>query len=324
MPFRLRRREPVADGMKRLARAQVRLVLACLTASEGPEPRQVHEARQRLKRLRAALRLLRGSLPQELASRGHAICRTTARSLSASRDAAVVQRTFKRLCESRKVARQVDVPAWERHLADVAHTLTAAVPNVTPTRPVVKPELIADLEAWHEEIARWPIHAGGWRLLAGGFEHTYRAGRRARREAALRWGAAEFHDWRKRVQDRWHHVRILRGMRRPELAQLAETHRRLARLLGRDHDWAMLGDWLNRAAGPEAERAVLKTHLTRAHDAVRRRALKLGARLWSQEPRRMEAEYHALWRAWHRQPYVVRVEPEEPEALPTAESVQSA
>jgi CHAD domain-containing protein len=290
MALKLRRREQADRGVRRLLLSQVQRIAKCVTAAPLTA-RHVHKARQYLKRLRALLRLLRRQVPDSLTTRGHDWCRTLAHSLAARRDATVLTQTLQRLRKKRR-AKLIDFDAWQSRLTEEA--------GEEETERSASFEALNGLQAWAEELARWPL-AEGWDLFAPGLARTYRAGRNAMILARSSGGDEDYHNWRKRVKDRWYQLALLRGMGQPKLGKYLAGLRRLAKQLGREHDLTMLIEKLAPLATAEQPSPESLVRLAeRARRSLRRRALRTGRRLYAVTPRRDLKRLHRFWRAWRR------------------------
>ena len=88
MPYRLKRKESIAHGIRRVANEQFRAAEGELRTFRSPE--LVHSARKRLKMLRAVLRLVRPALDDATFDRENLALRDSGRLLSAQRDADVL------------------------------------------------------------------------------------------------------------------------------------------------------------------------------------------------------------------------------------------
>lgn len=289
MGLRLRRRESVAEGWRRLLQAHVARLRDCVLA-EPLTAKQVHQARQRLKQIRALLRLLRGHLPSQVRDEGREWCRRLAGSLASSRDATVLADTLQRLAECSPEA-ELDPAKW--------HCRLLPAPDGEHISPQPDLEALDKLCEWASQAPLWPLPKAGWRLLAPGLRRTYRAGRRAFRLARDSGQDEDFHEWRKRVKDRWYQLAFLRRMRgglvRSQLASL----RRLAKKLGREHDLTMLVDRLGTLELTSEVEALIQL-ARQAQQPLRRRALRLGAKLYRTAPRQALAELHVCWRRWRK------------------------
>lgn len=289
MGLRLRRRESVAEGWRRLLSAHVARLHDSVLAMPL-KAKHVHQARQRLKQIRALLRLLRRQLPPQITEEGREWCRRLAGSLASSRDATVLTKTLSRLAEHFPEAK-LRILNWQLQLPQE--------PEGEQAQP--KPDLEAydKLCEWVSQAELWPLPKGGWRLLAPGLRRTYRSGRRAFRQARDSGQDEDFHEWRKRVKDRWYQLAVLRRMRaEPVRTQLASL-RSLAKKLGREHDLTMLVDYLAKhESDPEAQAVAALARQAQA--PLRREALRLGAKLYRATPRQVLVELHSCWRRWRR------------------------
>jgi hypothetical protein len=120
----------------------------------------------------------------------------------------------------------------------------------------------------------------------------YGRARRAFRAATDEPSTEALHEWRKRVKDRLHAARLF-AERWPERRARDEPRLdRLGDLLGRDHDYAVLAERLPERSGPARR---LACRLERKRATLRRRAFKLGARLFGEKPKRVR-------RAWTEGP----------------------
>jgi hypothetical protein len=147
--------EPLADGLRRMAVAQLDLAIELLGG--GADERAVHETRKAIKRLRALLRVLRGELGERAYERENAALRGIARSLSQARDTAVMLATLDALIERhpRRLARRRGVRALRRRLAEEA----ARVQRQTLAAPGERAELLGELHALRWRISAWPLPA---------------------------------------------------------------------------------------------------------------------------------------------------------------------
>src|SRR5262245_41224637 len=91
MSFRLKRRERIDRGIRRVAEAELDRVRRDLRRVRGQE--SVHDVRKRLKKLRALLRLVRTDLDPSIFDRENTAFRDVGRQLAVIRDADVLVTT---------------------------------------------------------------------------------------------------------------------------------------------------------------------------------------------------------------------------------------
>src|ERR1700690_4419144 len=96
MSFQLKRKESVSDGIRRIVKREIGTALEQL-ASRGQSDEAVHEARKCLKKVRAALRLVRDELGGPAYRRENFALRDAARPLTEVRDATMLVETLERL-----------------------------------------------------------------------------------------------------------------------------------------------------------------------------------------------------------------------------------
>jgi hypothetical protein len=76
--------------------------------------------------------------------------------------------------------------------------------------------------------------------LVDGLETTYRKARKAMRKAYAKPSDEAFHAWRKSTQRHWRHMQLLSHAWPEALMARAGEAKELSRLLGEDHDYAVL------------------------------------------------------------------------------------
>jgi hypothetical protein len=132
-------------------------------------------------------------------------------------------------------------------------------------------------------------------------EGIVRGYRRAREELACVHATPDdglFHAWRRRVKDHWYHVRLLEGLD-GKAATRVRNLKRLETWLGDDHNLVLLqATILKRPTrfGDQRGTAVVLGCLDKYQSTLRRRALKLGDRVFAQKP----AVFGKLVKRWLR------------------------
>lgn len=269
----LRREETTSGGLTRMARETIDLAITHLTDSKP----DIHEARKRLKEIRALLRL-----GGKLASLNRRV-RDIARQLAAEREAdALIE-----IAETLRVSARD--PLEKRALTRVKRILGEG--------DVAEPDrldLAAQLAAIRDELS----FAEG--SFARGLRRTYRDGRRWFRDAREQQTAESIHEWRKRVKDLWYHAQILAPVW-PELMTAHTTLlHSLSRLLGDHHDVHAL------AAAVAGQRGRFgPTTSDRITALAERRRIEIeneifekGAFVYAERPRAWSDRMVRYWRAW--------------------------
>jgi CHAD domain-containing protein len=295
MSFRLTLSGDLDDDVKRIAREQVDRVLEAVQDSNGG--RGVHDARKRLKMLRALIRLVRDPLgPARYAVETRSY-RAAGRRLSAIRDADVLLSTLKALRKDLGREHEGAIRSIRTHLTRQRSEHRS---SLTETAAFVRTTL-RDARA---RIDRWALESLSMGDLLDGFSASYERGRRAFHAAVADPKDERMHEWRKRAKDFWYHLRLLREAW-PGMTDgwTAEAHR-LADLIGDDHDLAVLMQSITNLP----EDTALVSNLDQVRSAIRHRrdqlqqqASVLGWRLYAEKPRAMRRRMRAYIRAWERE-----------------------
>jgi CHAD domain-containing protein len=228
--FRLRLDEPVPDGIRRIARGQLRDAHDEL---EGTPARRlgeaVHATRKRFKRLRATVRLARDAIGEQTYEHENTALRMAGRRIAGPRDAEVLLETLDALTErfadelpSRATAALRDRLERDRQIATSA--LTGEHGDIDATRAAIAEALV--------RTPAWTFERDGFDAIRPGLKRIYRRGRRAMRAAREDPTPEKLHEWRKRVKDLWHATEIVCDARPEQLERVARRAHKLSSRLG--------------------------------------------------------------------------------------------
>lgn len=272
----------------------LRLVLAARAdlarseiAARGPQAR-VHELRKRTKELRGLLRLLRGGWDEARAWNDH--IRDAAARLAPARDAEVMLATFDSLTAKRRAPTEFD------RLRDLL------LEEIALARQMVSDDALAECDT---VMARFAQAVHGMRvdghtpsLVWRNLGRTWAKGQSAHAEATRAGDdAAAFHDWRKRVKHHWYQARFFKPIDRAHLHPHITSVDQLGEVLGAHNDLDMLKLYLQANDADQTALARLLPDLLAARHRLGRKALRLGARLYSgQNPADVWAATWAVWR----------------------------
>jgi CHAD domain-containing protein len=200
--YRLRRKEPAAAGIRRVAEGRADDALEQLRegADPDPAPTTVHEARKDLKKLRSVLRLVRDDLGEAVYRSENVRFRDAGRMLSGARDAQVKLETLAALRE------RFDDRLSANGLALFVHALEGERERLAdPEGDALQLDRAAGaIEAGRDAITEWPLHDDEWSLIGPGLKRGYRRGRSRFRDARAEVSDEAVHEWRKRVKDLWY------------------------------------------------------------------------------------------------------------------------
>ncbi|NRB55665.1 MAG: CHAD domain-containing protein [Salinicola sp.] len=281
MPYRLKAREEIESGVRRIATEQVDRARRAL-AGEHPAD-AIHELRQRCKKIRALLRLVRPALGKRYALENRRF-RDLAREVAGDRDDQVLVTTFDALLA------QVDERIDRRHYAAIRRKLDlrrqhACGQETSPDLGALDARLLEAREA----IALWCLDRSGFAAIAGGWQRSYEQGRDALARVRVEPTTVALHDWRKRVKYHRHHCSLLREAWPRVLEARAEEGHRLS---------DMLAEHLNAgemSSVDASRRAQLATWIERRRAKLRSEALPLGRRLFAEPGKPVRKRMARYW-----------------------------
>lgn len=294
MAYRLKLKEPLTKGVRRIAGEQLGNAAARLEGGSNPET-SVHEARKSLKRTRALLRLVRPGLGEADFRKANARLRDIARSLSAARDRDVVRALLKGLEEAKpSIAKAAD-----RLLTALDDAPAIANGTGAPKRKVA--EALHEIDAMRRELGDIALHPAGFDTIVAGLTKSHRAGRKALARARANPEEAEaLHDLRKAAQAYWRQMILIQQAWPEACLARAAAAKLVADLLGHDHDVALLEAVLAGAEGQSlttAERRTLARYCARRHSELRAEALPKAELLFVEKSDQLGARVRALWDA---------------------------
>jgi CHAD domain-containing protein len=273
MAHRIGRKEPVGDALWRLLADDVANARRELVA-KGPREARIHRARQRLKRARSELAVLRPALGAAAAELKRGLS-GAGRMLAGARDADVAAATARGL-----LAVAGSDAGLDRVVAELESRAEAAHREHTPVGAVV--QRLAEIE---HALGRLVLPVDGEDLFARAIRRSYERGREAMRRARASLSTPDLHAWRKEVKDLWHLVRLGRKRLPGKIAGMAKPLERLGDALGLDHDHAVLAEKL--ALAPDADHALMRqlAMIAAERRALEKEAFALGRALYRRKPK---------------------------------------
>jgi len=305
MAFQLKAKEPVSDGIRRNVRRQIEKALKRLSAESEPHQREAlkeeavpRDIRKRFKKVRAALRLVREDLGDEVYRNENWCFRDAGRLLREVRDAEVLVEAVDNLARL-PAAGAIETGAF----AKIHETLLANHREIT--RRTREDGAFAAVEGVATRaltrLPEWTIERDGWVALESGLRRTYQTGRRALALAAENASTENLHEWRKQARHLWGQLQLLEAAWTGSEKELGDRTRKLVQLLGDDHDLAILRETL--AADPLAYGGhhILKevfAVIDGRREELKRQAFALGRTLYEEPPRVFTSRIEAYWKAW--------------------------
>ena len=296
MAFRLKRKESVRHGLRRLARRELRRAADSLDDKRmRSKTGAVHSARRALKKVRAILAMLEEDGGRGLKKHRRRL-RDAGRALSRVRDVEVSIETFDRVLRRSPSAlsRRTAVAVRRQLVADRDRLLQDAA-----TRKA--------MAAAAEVIRKSARKARRWRSEHRNFPALAAAIRQARHDAQLAMNRARtqpqadnFHEWRKTVKTLWYELGLLGACGAPLRADVRALDR-IQEWLGEDHNVVILSHRLvdhEPFARNVAELQTFQAAAESYQQQLRRQALAKGEEIFATPTPRFVDRVRHEWHEW--------------------------
>ncbi|HUY93525.1 MAG TPA: CHAD domain-containing protein [Pirellulales bacterium] len=297
MAYRLKIDKSSKAGVRKIVHEQLDDAIRGLESVGEERANQVHDIRVRLKKLRAALRLVRSAIG------GHYhvenVCfRDAAHQLSQQRDVQAAQEVLAMLAD-RARREGVDAAALEtlescrRRLDEEQQALAEQATSETWLR------LAGMLRAAAERVDAWTNEIRDFETIAEGLENSYRRGRRAMQCALERPTPETLHEWRKQAKYHRYQVNLLEEAWPEAMKARGKSLKRLSDLLGDDHDLVVLREKLQSVAAETAADVALAECLElvdRRRGEILDELKPLGRWLYAEKPKQLRGRIASYWR----------------------------
>lgn len=296
MAYRLEPAAPLDAEIRRIASEQIERAVEDL-AAHGEDESAVHEARKRMKKLRALVRLARAVRP-DFAARENARYRDAAKAIGGARDRVALIEALDGLAK-RFAEESPRLFAKARRTLGERRDRALGTGGDLSARAAETVEALRAGRAQLDGFALSPSPRKQRDALAAGLSRNLEQARRDRRAVRKHESAEAFHDLRKRIKYLGHHLRLLEPVWPGVVQALREEADAAAENLGRDHDYAVLLAEIEAEPGrfgTVADVATLRSLLARHGAELRAEALVSIDRLLSEKPEDFARRLARLWR----------------------------
>jgi len=291
--FRLKSGQSVSSEVRRIVLRQLDLAASELVSVGDPESDEaVHDARRRVKKIRAIIRLVRPVLDKP--HRSDPDLRRVSRMLAPVADGKGVIDTLGELLH--RYRRQLP----RKTAAAIRSDLIAREKQIDrkAARDGVLQQAKKTLRHERERVKHWKLSADGFRAIAPGLKDSVRRARSGMVAAWLHPTAANHHSWRRHVKNHWFHVRLLEAHCSNRLQPYQHQLEALDGVLGEYHNLVLLHEVLvSDSTLSRKEVARCLRIVERYQQALRRNAQVLGMRVYNEKPRRFVRRVKHLWDA---------------------------
>ncbi len=229
--FRVKKNEPLADGLRRVFCGQLDKALGQI--EERPDKNStVHDVRRTVKKLRALLRLIRDVIGDEVHAAEDERLGAAARSIGGVRDAQMRLKTVEQLGRRFSGRRSAFVSTREILKAELARLASADTGSIRETSE--------KLETAKAQAGGWFPADIKWRQIRSGLRAIYKEGCQTFRKADASRAPEPVHEWRKRVKTLYYQFQLLENLASRSVKKLIRETEILGELLGEIHDLDIL------------------------------------------------------------------------------------
>ncbi len=264
--------ERLADDLLEAAKKQILDI--CGHLENPPDDRlfaAVHQARKRIKEVRALLRLTRELTGERFYQKQNRSLRAIARALAPMRDAAVLLATWQKLREA------LPGQITQKEFFIVAKKLSAKQRIQRGSTAKSRQQLKAKLESLLKSLDALPVKSISKKDLRAGLKQTRRQYQKEHRKATHSSTDENLHAWRKRVKDLTHQLDLV-GNSVSKISKRAGKHteqlRKLGKLLGDDQDLALFENAISKIDPGTGKK--LRKPIKKKRAELRKAAFKLG------------------------------------------------
>ena len=257
----------------------------------------VHNARRRLKIIRAIWRLVEDHLGKEEYKVRNRFYRDEARKLSALRDATAVLQTLDNL-QSRYLGVK-HKPAFKELRTVLDEERSQLVIKKKKEGAVLK-KIARSLEGSKKKYLQFDIGEDYLGRLVSSFRNAYETGHKLYTTNSKMPSAAQIHEWRKQVKYLRHQLFVLQYAWRPLYLLLGEEFHKLSDLLGNYQNLTILKEKLEeheKTLAPATTQKVLDL-ASRQQEVLLESALPLGLRLYAESPEAFGKRNGVYLRDW--------------------------
>ena len=291
MGYCLKQDESFPDGIERIVLEQIDKALDKLKPTSTDTDQAIHDARVCVKKIRAALRLVRDSLGAETYDEENTAYRDVSRLLSKVRDSTAILEIMDKLTEH--FSDQLAANAFEgvretllRHkTAQRGHTKSAMSQAAKSLR-----KARTRIEGWSKPAATEALELG--------LKRVYKSGRKSLNHAYDERSVEAFHEWRKYVKHLLFQSRILKLLWGRMMKTLAKELDELAEFLSEHHDLAILRNEVTALLSDTEDRVeieALVALIDQRQNELEVSARHLGARIYAETPRAFVERNEVYW-----------------------------
>ena len=295
MSYRFYLGENPNDEIKRIIIARLKKSYLAFSDKENDFDYSVHELRKNMKKVRAALRLVRDVTGKDYYIKKNIAARDIARTAAEIRKNDVMIETMHKMKE-----RFNDEEA-SRFYPSIYQTLEIRHQDLKDKlnrEGNFNAQTVLRLHELELEIENLSFEADGFDAFADGLKRVYKRGRKAKQNVMKESSAENYHEWRKRVKYLRYQLHILKNVWYRGLKGYIKELHELSDLLGNDHDLNEFKNQLQHIFHSEEYDKWLNEQehfIENFSNEKRKEALVLGDKIYVEKPKIFVSRIRKYW-----------------------------
>jgi CHAD domain-containing protein len=291
MSYELHADETLGDGVQRIVCHQIEAAISASKAKQNGKDSPVHETRKHLKKVRAALRLVRGEIDRQVWKMEDRCLAKVGQLISEVRDAEVRLQTVRQLREFARGKKR----SFEETEELLAFELDSFLAAFSEWPQEAEERLCETLE----RIRKWPLEKLDCKRLRENVQKTYKRGRQVLKRSIKETSTENLHAFRKRAKELWYQLRLLRPLAPAVFKELNDELKAIGEYLGQVHDLAFVAQRLS-SIGPARKQGqrTLNSLIASRTNELEFTAIALGERFYAERPRRFARRISQYFSEW--------------------------
>lgn len=301
MTYQLKTQESLSEAIKRIVRQEIERSIEDLSDTDDSNlDEAVHQVRKRLKKIRAAIRLIRDRLGESNYKQENIRFRDLARNLTYLRDSKVQIKTLDDL--SAFFADLVTPEAFNNIRQNLEADYRREHQRILDEGIAIS--LQNTLKNIQDEIDNWPTFSDNWSAIESNLKRVYKRGYKSLREVLSEPSTENLHEWRKQSKYVRYQLRILAPIWSKTIEEAIDRIHDLSDYLGEDRDLSVLKEFIsnqperfdNKNALP-----ILTALIDRRREELQLAAISLGKRIYAEKPENFVERLGNYWQIWQEE-----------------------
>ncbi len=299
MGYKLKKKEKISKGLKRILEEQIDKVVDEINNPKENIDETVHEIRKRFKKIRTVIRLLRDEIGKNKYKEENLFYRDEGRRIAGIRDSFVLEESLNKILNY--YAHQLISGAFENVKVNLeeSHKSFKAEKNYKSEINEIKKEIITA----KERIIALTVKGDDFKLISDGLQRIYKRGKKGIQNAYQNPIPENFHEWRKRVKYLRYSIKAVSNFWPDELNQFKDSLHNLTDFLGEIHDLLQLKNVLlsnKELCRDETQLQMLLALINQRTEELKILAKAEGERIYAEKPKAFIKRINNYYKAFKK------------------------